>query len=120
MRPLVAFTENAFTNGVQETEPLSIDFWCSGPISIQVAVYNAPGQAVKYTVQTTLDDPNSPSDPVPEAFVSWFNIGDVNLVASTVAAQTYLVGAPRYIRLVQTEGTGIAQLTVIQSGAICS
>jgi hypothetical protein len=42
------------------------------------------------------------------------------LVASTVAAQTYLVGAPRYVRLVQTEGTGIAQITCIQSGSICS
>lgn len=120
MRPLVAFTENAFGNGVQITEPLSIDFWCSGPISIQVAVYNAPGQAVKYTVQTSLDDPNSPSDPVPEAYMTWFNSGDPNMVNSIVPAQTYLVGAPRYIRLVQTEGTGIAQITVIQSGAICS
>ena len=118
MRPMVAFTENAAGLGVQITEWLMCDSWCPGPVSVQVAIYNAPGAPVQYTVQQTLDDPNDPASPVPVPFVSWFNCGDVNLVNSTVPAQTYYAAAPRYIRLVQTNGTGIAQITISQNGSI--
>lgn len=120
MRPMVVYTENAFANGVQESEWLMCDAWCPGPVSVQVAVYNAPGQAVQYTIQSTLDDPNDPGSPVPVAYMTWFNCHDVNMVNGAFPAQTYYASAPRYIRLIQTQGTGIAQLTISQNGAICS
>ena len=120
MKPLVVYTENAAGLGVQISEWVFLDAWCPGPVSVQVAIYNAPGAPVRYSLQQTLDDPNSPDSPVPIPFVSWFNCGDANLVNSTVPAQTYYTAAPRYVRLVQLDGTGIAQLTVIQHGAICS
>jgi hypothetical protein len=120
MRPLVTYTENAAGLGVQISEWLYLDAWCPGPVSVQVAVYNAPGAPVRYTIQQTLDDPNDPASSVPPAFVSWWNCGDTNLVNSTVPAQTYYASAPRYVRLVQLDGTGIAQLTAVQLGSICS
>lgn len=120
MQPHVVFTENADGLGVQESEWIMCDSWCPGPVSIQVAVYNAPGAAVQYTVQQTLDDPNDPASPVPVPYVTWWNCHDVNMVNSNVPAQTYYAAAPRYVRLIQTAGTGIAQLTLSQNGAICS
>ena len=120
MQPHVVFTENAFANGAQESEWIMCDSWCPGPVSIQVAVYNAPGQAVVYTIQQTLDDPNDNASPVPIPYVTWWNCHDANMVNSTVPAQTYYASAPRYVRLIQTQGTGIAQLTLSQNGAICS
>ena len=83
-------------------------------------LYNVPGVAVDYTVQSTLDDPNDPASPVPVPYVTWFNCHDVNMVNGNFPAQTYYAAAPRYIRIVLNAGNGIAQLTVSQNGAICS
>ena len=120
MRPAVVYTQNAAGLGVQISEWIYLDAWCPGPVSVQVAIYNAPGAPVVYTVQQTLDDCTDPASPVPPASMTWFNSGDANCVNSTVPAQTYYAAAPRFVRLVQTGGTGIAQLTVAQNGSICS
>lgn len=121
MQPHVVYTQDAITNGVQESEWIQCDSWCPGPVSLQINVYNVPAQPpVVYTIFSTLDDPNDPASPVPVAAVTWFPCGDINCVNSTVPAQTYYQAAPRYIKLVQTGGAGIAQLTVSQNGAICS
>ena len=120
MQPHVVFTENATGTGVQISEQVMCDSWCPGPVSVQVNVYNAPGAPVVYTVQSTLDDPNDPASPVPVGFETWFNCHDVNMVTSTVPAQTYYASAPRSIRLIQWSGTGVAQMTVSQQGSICS
>lgn len=118
MQPHVVYTENADANGVQTSEWIMCDSWCPGPVSVQVNVYNAPGAAVVYTVESTLDYPDDPASPVPVPYVTWFPCGDVNLVNSSFPAQTYYAAAPRYIRLVQTAGTGVAQLTVSQNGTV--
>ena len=121
MRPTVVFVENADANGVQFSEWMQVDSWCPGPVSVQVAIYQNPlDNPVVYTVQSALDDPNDPASPVPAPYVTWFNCHDVNMVNGTSPAQTYYQAAPRYIRIVQTAGVGIAQLTISQNGAICS
>ena len=122
MQPHVVFTENAQALGVQISEQIMCDSWCPGPVSVQVNVYNVTGSPtpVVYTVQSTLDDPNDPASPVPAGFETWFNCHDINMVNGIAPAQTYYAAAPRYIRLVQISGDGIAQLTVSQNGAICS
>lgn len=117
MRPAVVYTENADGLGAQESEWVYLDAWCPGPVAIQVNVYNAPGAPVVYTVQSTLDDPTDPASPVPPAYVTWFNSGDANMVNGTQPAQSYYMAAPRFVRLVQTAGTGIAQMTVSQAGS---
>lgn len=121
MQPHVVFVENATGLGAQESEWIMCDSWCPGPVSVQVAIYQNPlDPPVVYTVQSTLDYPDDPASPVPVPYVTWFNCHDVNMVNGTQPAQTYYMAAPRYIRLIQTSGVGIAQLTVSQNGAICS
>ena len=120
MRPVVVYTENAAGLGVQISEWIYLDAWCPGPVAIQVNVYNAPGAAVVWTLQSSLDDPTDPGSPVPPGAMTWFNSGDTNCVNSTVPAQTYYAAAPRFVRLVQLDGTGIAQMSVAQNGSICS
>jgi hypothetical protein len=118
MTPHVVFTENADGLGVQISEWIQMDAWCPGPVAMQVNIYQNPiDPPVVFTVQSTLDDPNDPASPVPPYAVSWFNCGDVNFVNASAPAQTYYMAAPRYIRLVQTAGKGIAQLTVCQNGS---
>ena len=122
MQPHVVFTENATGLGVQVSEQIMCDSWCPGPVSVQVNIYQNPMTLtpVVYTVQSTLDDPNDPASPVPVGYETWFNCHDANMVNGSAPAQTYYASAPRYIRLVQTGGDGIAQLTISQNGAICS
>lgn len=116
-QPHVVFVENASGLGVQVTEWVMCDSYTPGPVSVQVALYQNPlDPPVVYTVQSTLDDPNDPASPVPVPYVTWFNCHDVNMVNSTVPAQTYYASAPRYIRLVQTSGVGIAQMTISANG----
>ena len=118
MTPHVVFTENATGSGVQKSEWIMLDSWCAGPTSVQVNIYqNVLDPPVIYTVQSTLDDPNDPASPVPVDAVTWFNCHLAAMVNGTAPAQTYYAAAPRYIRLVQTSGTGIAQMTVSQNGS---
>lgn len=114
MQPHVVYTQDADTQGVQTSDWVMCDSWCPGPVSIQVNVYGV----ATYTVESTLDYPDDPASPVPVAYCNWFPCGDVNLVNSSASAQTYYTAAPRYIRLVQTAGTGIAQMTVSQNGTV--
>ena len=118
MTPHVVYTENATGLGAQESEWIQLDAWCNGPTAVQVNIYQNPlDPPVVYTVQSTLDDPNDPASPVPIFAVTWFNCHDVNMVAGTQPAQTYYMAAPRYIRLLQTSGVGIAQMTISQNGS---
>jgi hypothetical protein len=114
MQPHVTFTQNAAANGVQESSWIQCDAWCNGPVSVQVTVIGT----ATYTVMQTLDDPNDPASPVPVANVVWFGCPNTNLVNSTVSAQTSYTSAPRYIKFVQTAGSGIVQMTVSQNGAV--
>lgn len=119
MQPRTTFTQNATDNGVQESTWIMLDAWTPGLVSIQVDVYNNPSDPlVNYTVFCTLDDPNDPLGSVPPQYVTWFAVGDTNLVNSTIPAQMYFTGTPRYIKLVQNSGKGIALLTVVQAGVV--
>jgi len=116
MQPRTTFTQDATNKGVQTSTWVMLDAWASPVVGVQVNVYNAPGDPpVVYTVQETMDDPNDPLGAVPPQFVTWFNVGDPNLVNSSFPAQMFFNSAPRYIRLVQTSGVGFAMLTVSQA-----
>lgn len=118
MQPMTAYTQDAST-GVKESAWLMCDAWTPGLTSIQVNVYNNPADPpVVYTVFCTMDDPNDPSGPVPVPYVTWFAVGDTNLVNSQIPAQMYFVGTPRYVKLVQQSGPGVALLTVCQAGSV--
>jgi len=119
MQPRTTYTENATDNGVQESTWIMCDAWTPGFVSIQVDVYNNPSDPlVEYTVYVTMDDPNDPLGAVPINYMTWFTVGNTNLINSTIPAQMYFTGTPRYIKLVQTSGKGAALLTVAQAGVV--
>ena len=116
MQPHVVYVENATGLGVQTSEWIQCDSWCPGPVSVQVAVYNAPGVPVTYTVQSTLQDPNDPFSPVPIGSLTWVNTSDTAVVAATTTQQSNFLFAPKFARVVlTTTSTGSVSMTALQS-----
>lgn len=109
------------TNGVASTPWMRMDEWARPEISIQCNVSGT----VNYTVQGTLDDPNSPTNPVLPSAVTWVNSPDTAAVGATGAIQTSYGGfssaaalSPTFIRVTLNSGTGTVTATVTQLGAV--
>ena len=113
MQSQVTYTEDA-SGGVKVSDWIYLDSWCPGKVSVQTNVY---GPAT-YTVYSSLDDPNDTAAPVPVPYMTWFAAPSAFMVNSTIPAQMYYDSAPRWIKMEQTAGAGIVQLTVIQMGVV--
>lgn len=88
------------------------DDFAPSNISIQCSV---AGSAT-YTLQSTLDDPNDPFNPVAPSTVVWVSTSDTNVVAATTTQQSNFLFAPRYVRVIlTTTSTGSVATTFIQS-----
>lgn len=90
-----------------------MDEWTAGDIAIQC---NASG-TVNYTVQQTLADPNSPTNPVAVSAVNWVNSSDTSAVGATGTIQSNYLFCPSYVRILLNSGTGSVTATLLQSGA---
>jgi hypothetical protein len=104
------------TNGVASSPWVRFDEWAPSDISIQCSVSGT----VNYTVQQTLDDPNSPTNPVNPASVTWISSPDVNLIAATGNIQSNYAFMPTYARILLNSGTGSVTGTFIQNGNVQS
>lgn len=102
------------TNGVAGSRWVRIDEWALPQTAIQA---NASG-TVNYTVQQTLDDPNSPISPVAPAAVTWINHADVNLVGASTSVQGNYAYVPAFARVLLNSGTGSVTATFTQSGVV--
>ena len=100
------------TNGVAGSSWVTLDPWAQGNIAIQTVASGT----VNYTVQQTLDDPNSPWNPVSVPSVTWVNCGDTSLVAATATQQSTYIVAPAFTRVLLNSGTGTVVLTLSQMG----
>lgn len=107
------------TNGVASTPWVRLDDWALPQVAIQC---NATG-TVNYTVQGTMDDPNSPTNPVAPSAVNWVNSPDTNADAATGSIQTSYGGyatapalTPAFVRILLNSGTGMVISTVTQLG----
>ena len=89
-----------------------MDDWALSSIALQVGVTGT----VNYTVQQTMDDPNSPTDAVALASVKWVNSSDTNVVSATATQQSSYSFVPMFVRVVLNSGTGSISATVRQSG----
>jgi hypothetical protein len=89
-----------------------MDDWGSNYISIQCNVTGT----VNYTVQSSLDDPNDPTSPVPVASMTWISSSDAAAVGATVSIQTNFMFLPRWIGILMNSGTGTVVATILQSG----
>jgi hypothetical protein len=109
------------TNGVASSAWVFLDSWALPMTSIQCDISGT----VNYTVQATLDEPNSPTNPVAPAAVTWVNSPDTAAVGAVVAIQTsyggfaaYAAMSPTYVRILLNSGTGTVTATVIQAGVV--
>ena len=102
------------TNGIASTPWVRLDEWASAPVAIQC---DATG-TVSYTIQSTLDDPNSPTNPVAPSAVTWVPTTDTNGVNATGSIQSSYAIAPTFVRALLNSGTGTVVMTVVQLGVV--
>lgn len=108
-------TTGAITVGMTNTAAspwVRFDDFAPSNISIQCTV---TGSAT-YTVQSTLQDPNDPINPVAREDVRFINSSDSSVVAATSSQQSNFLFAPKYARLIlTTTSTGSVKGTFLQS-----
>ena len=102
------------TNGVASSGWVRLDEWALPQIALQTTVSGT----VNYTVQQTLDNPNSPTAPTLPYLVTWFNSPDAALVSATGGVQSNYAFCPAYVRVLLNSGTGSVTLRVSQSGVV--
>ena len=100
------------TNGVASSGWVRLDEWALP----QTALQTLAAGTVNYTVQQTLDDPNSPTDPVATYQVSWLPSPDAFMVSATGNVQSNYAFAPTYVRVLLNSGSGSVILRVAQTG----
>ena len=89
-----------------------MDSWANAQTIVQV---NVTGTAT-YTVETSMDDPNSATNPVAVGSMVWVNCADAAVVAKSASAQGVLAATPTFIRIKQTAGNGSTTMTLAQFG----
>ena len=113
MTPLYTSVSDA-SGGVKYSALVRFDDYAPSNISIQCTVTGT----VDYTVQTTLDDPNSPTNPVPEASMTWVNSSDTVVVGATATKQSNFLFAPTFVRIKLNSGSGSVSATFLQSSSV--
>ena len=111
MQPITVSTTDA-SAAATYSRPVRMDSWANAQAVVQVKVSGA----ATYTVQTSMDDPNSPTNPVAVGSMVWSDALDANLVDETSAKSGIFNVTPTFIRLKQIDGSGSATMTVAQFG----
>lgn len=111
MQPITVSTTDA-SGGTTYSRKVRMDSWANPTSLIQV---NVTGAAT-YTVEGSMDDPNSPTNPVAENSMTWVNCSASSLVAANASAQGILTATPIFLRIKQTAGNGSTTMTVAQFG----
>jgi hypothetical protein len=104
------------TNGVANGPHIRLDDYAMSQIAIQCTVTGT----VNYTVQSSLDDSNDPSNSVLPQNVTWVNTNDTNAVSQTATIQTNFAYPPRYARVLLNSGSGSVVMTVLQPTNVMS
>lgn len=102
------------TNGVAGSAWVRLDQWPIPQTTIQCTVSGT----VNYTVQQTLDDPNSPTDPVALTAVTWIDSADTAVVGGTATKMSNFAYVPVFARVLLNSGTGSVTATFAQSGNV--
>jgi hypothetical protein len=100
--PSAAFLANVTvgTNAIASSPWVRFDEYSTFPTAIQVSVTTAMGSGQTYTVQQTLHDSNSPTNPVAPYMIQWMNSPDPAMIQATVTAQSSYTYAPNFSRVV--------------------
>jgi len=100
------------TNGVGGSQWVRMDDWSTGGVAVQLTVSGT----VNYTLQQTMDDPNSVFNTVTLMAMTWVDCSDASVSAATATAQTNYLFAPMFARIKINSGTGTVTGTFRQSG----
>jgi hypothetical protein len=99
------------TSGVAGSNWVAFDAFAPSMTSIQCNVTGT----IDYTVQTTLNNPCDPSDPITPVNVAWVNSSDSVVVNATANQQSNFMFAPVYARILINSGAGSVAATFLQS-----
>jgi hypothetical protein len=100
------------TNGTGSTPWVRLDEWAASQVTIQCNVTGT----VNFTLQSSLDDPNSAfGTPVLPSAMTWINTNDSNAVNATGAVQTNFLFAPTWARVLLNSGSGSVTATFAQA-----
>jgi hypothetical protein len=102
------------TSGVGYSPWVRMDEWADAQVSMQFDVTGT----VNYTVQSTMDDPNSATDPVLPSAVNWVTTNDTNVVGATGSLQSNYLFAPTFIRVLLNSGTGSVTAKIGQANVV--
>lgn len=100
------------TNDIASSRLMRLDDWIGESAAVECVVTGA----VNYSVQGTMQDPNSPTNPVAAYSLVWQDVDDTALVGVTATASGVLAVLPVYIRvLLNTGSTGSVSAVVSQA-----
>jgi len=99
------------TNGVASSPWVRMDDFAMSQIGIQCTASGT----VNYTLQQTLDDPNSATNPVAPASITWVSSSDTGAVGATASIQTNYAYCPTFARVLLNSGTGSVTTTFNQA-----
>jgi hypothetical protein len=102
------------TNNVASSAWVRFDEYALSQAAIQCTVSGT----VTYTVQQTLQDPNSATNPVNPYSVTWINSSDAAAVNATTSIQTSYQYSPTFARITITAGTGSVTGIFSQFGVV--
>lgn len=102
------------SGGVKYSKMVRFDDFAPSNISLQC---NVTGVAI-YTVQSSLDDPNDPVNPVPVNSMVWVDTSDTALVNAGASLQSNFLFAPKFARIKLVSGSGSVRATFLQSSAV--
>ena len=111
MQPITVSTTDA-TAAPTYSRKIRMDSWANPTSIVQVDVTGT----VVYAVEGSMDDPNSPTDPVAVGSMTWVNCSAASVVGANASAQGILTATPTFLRLKQISGNGSATMTVAQFG----
>jgi hypothetical protein len=80
----------------------------------QTALQCTASGTVNYTVQQSMDDPNSPTNPVTPALMTWVSSSDANVVGASTSQMSFFTFAPIFVRVLLNSGSGSVTMTVRQ------
>ena len=109
-----AGTISVGTNGVASSPWINNDIWAAQALTGQCVVSGT----VNYTVQTSMDDPNSYGNPVTLANIAWDSTSSG--VANATTNQTFTAQPTQLVRLLLNSNTnpGYVRMTVGQYSAV--
>lgn len=100
------------TNGVASSGWVRLNGWGEYGCALQCTA----SRTVNFTVQQTLDDPNSATNPVAPYAVTWLPHPDPTLVGASASVQGNYAFVPMFTRVLLNSGSGSVTMTVLQQG----